>query len=187
MQQDKPNRSATTTNLYSKTHLNHLYASEVHDKCGRLGAYLALIPRCGCDSKLSPGPADATWACRCQAFCRAPQHLAWCACLGSYQQTALFPTSCHLVHFQSLPLAGLLEVQLHGPQLTYLRHLKRWWNPSSPHSPPLFSKGVAGFYTKLNIWGSLGLNFDYDGGPIIENGGRICLYMDPPWRDSKRP
>ena len=38
----------------------------------------------------------------------------------------------------------------------------------------------AGFYTKLIIWGSLGLNFDYDGGPIIENGGPICLYMDLP-------
>ena len=25
----------------------------------------------------------------------------------------------------------------------------------------------AGFYTKLNVWGSLGLNFDYDGGPIF--------------------
>ena len=24
-----------------------------------------------------------------------------------------------------------------------------------------------GFYTKLNVWGSLGLNFDYDGGPIF--------------------
>ena len=34
----------------------------------------------------------------------------------------------------------------------------------------------AGFYTKLNVWGSLGLNFDYDGGPIIENGGPIFLY-----------
>ena len=33
----------------------------------------------------------------------------------------------------------------------------------------------AGFYTKLNVWGSLGLNFDYDGGPIIENGGPIFL------------
>ena len=32
------------------------------------------------------------------------------------------------------------------------------------------------FYTKLNVWGSLGLNFDYDGGPIIENGGSIFLY-----------
>ena len=32
-----------------------------------------------------------------------------------------------------------------------------------------------GFYTKLNVWGSLGLNFDYDGGPIIENGGPIFL------------
>ena len=38
----------------------------------------------------------------------------------------------------------------------------------------------AGFYTKLNIWGSLGLNFDYEGGPIIENGGPICLYMNFP-------
>ena len=28
-------------------------------------------------------------------------------------------------------------------------------------------------YTKLNVWGSLGLNFDYDGGPINENGGPI--------------
>ena len=34
---------------------------------------------------------------------------------------------------------------------------------------------VAGFYTKLNVWGSLGLNFEYDGGPIIENGGPIFL------------
>ena len=33
-----------------------------------------------------------------------------------------------------------------------------------------------GFYTKLNVWGSLGLNFVYDGGPIIENGGPIFLY-----------
>ena len=34
----------------------------------------------------------------------------------------------------------------------------------------------SGFYTKLNVWGSLGLNFDYDGGPIIENGSPIFLY-----------
>ena len=34
----------------------------------------------------------------------------------------------------------------------------------------------SGFYTKLNVLGSLGLNFDYDGGPIIENGGPIFLY-----------
>ena len=33
----------------------------------------------------------------------------------------------------------------------------------------------SGFYTKLNIWGSLGLNFEYDGGPIIEIGGPIFL------------
>ena len=33
-----------------------------------------------------------------------------------------------------------------------------------------------GFYTKLNVWGSLGLNFDYDGGPNIENGGPKFLY-----------
>ena len=35
---------------------------------------------------------------------------------------------------------------------------------------------LSGFYTKLNVWGSLGLNFDYGGGPIIENGGPIFLY-----------
>ena len=35
--------------------------------------------------------------------------------------------------------------------------------------------GFAGFYTKLNVWGSLGLIFDYDGGPIIENGDPIFL------------
>ena len=34
----------------------------------------------------------------------------------------------------------------------------------------------SGFYTKLNVWGSLGLNFEYDGGPIIEIGGPIFLY-----------
>ena len=39
---------------------------------------------------------------------------------------------------------------------------------------------TAGFYTKLNVWGSLGLNFDYDWGPIIKNGGPIFLYMDLP-------
>ena len=33
----------------------------------------------------------------------------------------------------------------------------------------------SGFYTRLNVWGSLGLNFDCDGGPIIENGGPIFL------------
>ena len=31
----------------------------------------------------------------------------------------------------------------------------------------------AGFYTTLNVWGSLGLNFDYDGGPIFLYKGRI--------------
>ena len=40
----------------------------------------------------------------------------------------------------------------------------------------LLNRGLTGFYTKLNVWGSLGLNFDYDGGPIIENGGPIFLY-----------
>ena len=33
-----------------------------------------------------------------------------------------------------------------------------------------------GFYTKLIFWGSLELNFEYDGGPIIEIGGPIFLY-----------
>ena len=36
----------------------------------------------------------------------------------------------------------------------------------------------SGFYTKLNVWGSLELNCDYDGGPIIENGGPIFLYVN---------
>ena len=35
---------------------------------------------------------------------------------------------------------------------------------------------LPGFYTKLNVWGSLGLNFEYDRGPIIEIGGPIFLY-----------
>ena len=53
------------------------------------------------------------------------------------------------------------------------------WLPSrqSPYISCADPEGVgAGFYTKLNVWGSLGLNFDYDGGPIIENGGPIFLY-----------
>ena len=40
----------------------------------------------------------------------------------------------------------------------------------------IYCQTLSGFYTKLNVWGSLGLNFDYDGGPIIENGGPIFLY-----------
>ena len=40
----------------------------------------------------------------------------------------------------------------------------------------VFQSLTAGFYTKLNVWGSLGLNFEYDGGPIIEIGGPIFLY-----------
>ena len=40
----------------------------------------------------------------------------------------------------------------------------------------LFFVSHPGFYTKLNVWGSLGLNFEYDGGPIIEIGGPIFLY-----------
>ena len=36
----------------------------------------------------------------------------------------------------------------------------------------------SGFYTKLNAWGSLGLNFDYDWGPIIENGGPIFFIKE---------
>ena len=36
---------------------------------------------------------------------------------------------------------------------------------------------MTGFYTKLNVWGSLALNFDYDGGPINENGGPIFQYV----------
>ena len=39
--------------------------------------------------------------------------------------------------------------------------------------PKITFKTDSGFYTKLNVWGSLGLNLDYDGGPIIENMSRI--------------
>ena len=38
------------------------------------------------------------------------------------------------------------------------------------------SPACSGFYTKMNVWGSLGLNFEYDGGPFIEIGGPIFLY-----------
>ena len=38
---------------------------------------------------------------------------------------------------------------------------------------------ATGFYTKLIVWGSLGLNFEYAGGPIIEIGGPIFLYKLP--------
>ena len=41
-----------------------------------------------------------------------------------------------------------------------------------------------GFYTKLNVWGSLGLNFEYDGGPIIEIGGPILLDKLRIWEGS---
>ena len=39
-----------------------------------------------------------------------------------------------------------------------------------------------GFYTKLNVWGSLGLNFEYDGGPIIEIGGPIFFLSFEFWK-----
>ena len=39
-----------------------------------------------------------------------------------------------------------------------------------------YNRRTSGFYIKLNVWGSLGLNFEYDGGPIIEIGGPIFLY-----------
>ena len=52
-------------------------------------------------------------------------------------------------------------------------------------------KQYAGFYTKLNVWGSLGLNFDYDGGPNIENGGshfffNIILEVSTSFREGIR-
>ena len=43
-------------------------------------------------------------------------------------------------------------------------------------------QSLSGFYTKLNVWGSLGLNFEYDGGPIIEIGGPIILYKLRIWK-----
>ena len=54
------------------------------------------------------------------------------------------------------------------------------FNSSRPSKKiPVFR---AGFYTKLNVWGSLGLNFEYDGGPIIEIGGPIFLYKFRFWK-----
>ena len=53
----------------------------------------------------------------------------------------------------------------------------------------LFSKwarATTGFYTKLIVWGSLGLNFEYDGGPIIEIGGPIFLHKLPLPEDRKK-
>ena len=41
--------------------------------------------------------------------------------------------------------------------------------------PDKLGGSFPGFYTKLIVWGSLGLNFEYDGGPIIEIGGPIFL------------
>ena len=38
------------------------------------------------------------------------------------------------------------------------------------------------FYTKLNVWGSLGLNFEYDGGPIIEIWGPIFYISIEFWK-----
>ena len=40
----------------------------------------------------------------------------------------------------------------------------------------IYQPSYTGFYTKLNVWGSLGLNFECDRGPIIEIGGPIFLY-----------
>ena len=45
--------------------------------------------------------------------------------------------------------------------------------------PYLTQDTTSGFYTKLIVWGSLGLKFEYDGGPIIEIGGPIFLYKFP--------
>ena len=54
--------------------------------------------------------------------------------------------------------------------------IQKWTNPYLTLNAPI-ATNVAGFYTKLNVWGSLGLNFEYDGGPIIEIGGPIFLYQ----------
>ena len=56
-----------------------------------------------------------------------------------------------------------LRIYFHAPKTNFLRQTHI--DGSKP-----------GFYTKLNVWGSLGLNFEYDGGPIIEIGGPIFLY-----------
>ena len=50
------------------------------------------------------------------------------------------------------------------------------WRSVAYHFRVTVTLTLTGFYTKLNVWGSLGLNFEYDGGPIIEIGGPIFLY-----------
>ena len=60
---------------------------------------------------------------------------------------------------------------------TCLRGFENNKGADQPAHPRSLISTCAGFYTKLNVWGSLGLNFDYDGGPIIENGGPIFLYV----------
>ena len=95
--------------------------------CGKLGAYLVLIPRCRCDWKLSFGPADAKLSAEPRASCMI-------------LLSRLLPADCTLSHLRSRCLSLSLchwlvfwglQTQLHGRHLIYLRHLKRWWNPSS--------------------------------------------------------
>ena len=52
-----------------------------------------------------------------------------------------------------------------------------FWMRNKENNIPIHT--FTGFYTKLIVWGSLGLNFEYDGGPIIEIGGPIFLYKLP--------
>ena len=59
----------------------------------------------------------------------------------------------------------------HCGQLIPMNHFRFSNNHIRDSSPSL-----TGFYTKMNVWGSLGLNFEYDEGHIIEIGGPIFLY-----------
>ena len=110
------------------------------------------MPRCGRDWKLSLGSADAKLSAEPKAS-------------GTMLLSRLLPAYCALSHLRSRgPSLSLchwlvflgLQAQFHRRPLTYLCHLKRWSNPSSPHSLPLYSNdvgpGVAKSGGMSNFW-----------------------------------
>ena len=74
------------------------------------------------------------------------------------------------MRFKGLHSALLILLTLVVPTITHIMSKEDGTGARAKTPGP-------GFYTKLNVWGSLGLNFDYDGGPIIENGGPIFMYI----------
>ena len=82
--------------------------------------------------------------------------------------------SCEAQSLQDLDLeSSTLPLSLNAQYRNC--HLKQIVDTKQRTSCDQNSLCSAGFYTKLNVWGSMGLNFDYEGGPIIENGGPIFL------------